>query len=693
MGFSEAVQWWDEWQLRLLVLASLLLQYFLFVAALLRKRRIPPWLRSVTWLAYQGGDAVAIYALAILFNRHEEEELLTHPGSAHLDTLWAPILLLHLGGQDGITAYSIEDNELWGRHFLIAVSQITVAIYVFRKSWWSGDDILLRAAILLFVPGILKCLEKPWALKHASISSIAESSGSSLEKTLRDDGTVCKNVDSLDQFVQAAAAYVRGESHSQTLPGQSGHRVKHEPYHFFVDLNYPYSIRLSNLMYMSKSKRRDDGRAHDRVHAALSKAFDRLYTKHKASFGGLLRAAVVFLTFVGIGLFQKSHRGAYDGADVTVTYILLCCTAVLEFISACFVLGSGLPLPDDQVAQYNLIGYLARNDKHRWLMELARRLRCRDYLDRLWCTAPCEPSRGITQRVHDHVAGGWKDKNYYVHDADTQPQIARTITYRWFNDCRGQWTVKKELSGDNNKTLNLKQSLRRPFDESVLLWHLATDFCYFDHVDTGSEATRRSRVMSNYMAYLLFVKPEMLMPGTRRRLFKAASYELKKLLFNPPQDGKEQAEKKTTGEKKTEKKAPLGSKEELARKIIQKVKSTKDSTKGSGGLVREAWVLAQELMSIDDAKKEKTWRVIEGVWVEMLCFSAARCRGYLHAKSLGKGGEYLSYVWLLLSYMGMETLAERMQRTELPAEGDTGAAVMTEDPTSTTAVESTGDCV
>jgi hypothetical protein len=40
-----------------------------------------------------------------------------------------------------------------------------------------------------------------------------------------------------------------------------------------------------------------------------------------------------------------------------------------------------------------------------------------------------------------------------------------------------------------------------------------------------------------------------------------------------------------------------------------------------------------------------------------------RCRGYLHAKSLGKGGEYLSYIWLLMSYMGMETLAERMQRT------------------------------
>ena len=57
--------------------------------------------------------------------------------------------------------------------------------------------------------------------------------------------------------------------------------------------------------------------------------------------------------------------------------------------------------------------------------------------------------------------------------------------------------------------------------------------------------------------------------------------------------------------------------------------------------------------------------------------AAAAARGYLHAKSLGKGGEYLSYVWLLLSYMGMETMPERMQRPELPAVGDTGALVKT----------------
>jgi hypothetical protein len=35
MGFAEAVQWWEAWQLRILVLSSLFLQFFLFLAGAL----------------------------------------------------------------------------------------------------------------------------------------------------------------------------------------------------------------------------------------------------------------------------------------------------------------------------------------------------------------------------------------------------------------------------------------------------------------------------------------------------------------------------------------------------------------------------------------------------------------------------------------------------------------------------------
>jgi hypothetical protein len=294
------------------------------------------------------------------------------------------------------------------------MSQITVAIYVFRKSWWSGDMILLRAAILLFVPGILKCLEKPWALKNATVTSIMNSSDPRLKRTLEEDDRLKKDIYSQEDYVLAAA-----DSVAKPLELFED-EVADQPYHLLVDLGHPYSIRLRNLQLVAPHTARAD--VHGLVRSSLSKAFDRLYTKCKASFGGLLRAAVVLLTFVDIGLFQRSHLDVYDRADVVVTYVLLCCTAALEFVSACLVLGSGLPKPDDQLSQYNLVGYLARGEKHPWFSALARLLGARLQLDRLWCTAPPEPSLGITRLVYDHVAAGWKDyiwKSLYERDAAT----------------------------------------------------------------------------------------------------------------------------------------------------------------------------------------------------------------------------------------------------------------------------------
>jgi hypothetical protein len=95
----------QENQLRVLVVASLAI-----------------WLRFSIWLAYLGSDAVAIYALATLFNSHRCDT--GSSSRAGVEFLWASIMLVHLGGQDSITAYNIEDNELWRRHVFTAVSQV-----------------------------------------------------------------------------------------------------------------------------------------------------------------------------------------------------------------------------------------------------------------------------------------------------------------------------------------------------------------------------------------------------------------------------------------------------------------------------------------------------------------------------------------------------------------------------------------
>ncbi|CAO2149313.1 unnamed protein product [Urochloa humidicola] len=739
MGISQAVQWWEAWQLRVLVLASLFLQFFLFVAAIARKRRPPPWFRFLTWVAYLGSDALAVYALATLFNRqHERQDEPVAPSSAGLEVLWAPLILLHLGGQDGITAYSIQDNELWRRHFVIAASQIGVAVYVFCRSGWSGDGRLLRAAILLFIPGALKCLEKPLALKNATATSIVNSDDlrmlDAIEEVDDGDGTTLERMGSLKAFVQAAAQGVEKEA-SREKPLYFDVETNSYPYQLFVDLAHPHRIRLKNLQAMV-AKDTGQAEAHARVRAAISRTFNRLYTKHKASYGGLIRAVVVLLTFVVLGLFQKSRRSRYAHADVVVTYVLLCCTAALELVSASVVLCSGLPEPDDSIAQYNLIGCLARSKKkkHRRLRRLARLLGFGHQLDWLGREEHRhQPSRRITELVHNHISRGWTEFKDNSDDRKVAPaastaggggglsmgveskkDVEIVNDYRQFNDCRGQRTLKREglfpaTTGDGRSGKAIVESLSIPFDESVLVWHLATEFCYFHHVDAGGDATRYSRVISNYMAYLLFVRPGMLVPGARRKLFQAVYIELREMLKEKPWESDDEYDE----EKGVKKKKPRAM-DEIARTIIQKVRDPPKKLcacprghRASADLVRKSWHLAEDLMEFGRKKKvdglqeemvngetskgkksepreqakeedERMWGVIQGVWVEMLCFSAGRCRGYLHAKSLSNGGEYLTYVWLLLSYMGMETMAERMQRTtELNADGDPGALVRT----------------
>ncbi|EMS47512.1 hypothetical protein TRIUR3_06764 [Triticum urartu] len=602
MGVSGAVQWWEVSQLRILVLASLVIQYILLVAS-------------------AASDAIAIYALATLFNRHRESHQEDGDGGSNiLEVLWAPILLIHLGGQDGITAYNIEDNELWTRHILTSVSQ---------------------------------------KLK----------------------------IDLLEDFIHKAISPAGANDYLLT-PATP---VDFTPHKLFVDVASPSpDDRIRMLQSFSAL---DDNHAYCKLQHWLSETFQLLYTKEKmfslefvfvgqtnniaharASMSeqivgffssGLVRLFAMYLPFAAVALFHCSHREVYREDDVKVTYVLLCCTAALEG-NAMFLKSlrrgrenrkqTDEPLFADMVSQYNLIGLLVRNKKHSRMMRILGVLGCSAFLQQHWRMKSCYSSFSITMLVLKYVKGGWE---HHIRDVST---------YRKFSDNRGQFTLGCEGCYEE-----LGWSLEGAFDESVLLWHLATDFCYYDtgvsHSHHGLLCTQDScphayacpawcegsghhkraiqcREISNYMMYLLFVNPEMLLAGTRRNLFTSAYSELKGIIIR--------------GDKQTHKEI------ELTQMIIAAVDGggspPPDGTQQQqGGIIRDAWNIAKVLSNLPE---EKMWDVIEGVWVEMLCFSAARCRGYLHAKGLATDVEYLTYVWLLLYYMGMETLAAKLQRAD-----------------------------
>ena len=440
-----------------------------------------------------------------------------------------------------------------------------------------------------------------------------------------------------------------------------------EAYNLFVDLPSPYPLRLSIFKCFWVL-------SHERVEkvcgSVLASAFMYLYTKlnkpdlraltlfcwRQLYDRGWIQILRLWLPWAAIGLFHHSHREAYSGVDVKITYALFCTTAVLEIYSIIFAILVSRDVEkewSEMVAQYNLVGYFARNKNHSNKMWIASKSGCKDFLDQHWSMESCFSSSTFVELVLEYLKAGWKKK---IHDP---------VSYHKFNDNRGQWA----LEGNEDE---LGWSIKGSFDESVVLWHIATDFCFFSR----SPPTRRSssgeqptshkavqcRQMSNYMMYLLFVNPEMLLPGTRRNLFTTAYNDLKYILRDNklmnPQSSSQQVEENALMET-------------LINTMRDRSKKEDPNIGSEENFIDDAWDLAQGLFKLrDDFGDEKMWKAIQGVWVEMLCFSASRCRGYLHAKALGSGGEFLSYVWLLLFYMGMETFTERLQREELPPASD-----------------------
>ena len=137
--FSKTViELWNGWEIRALLLLSLSLQVILIALGSLRKRSTSIWIRFFVWSAYMSADLVATVALGILArNLGGDSGKKNSNPSIPIQLFWTPFLILHLGGPDTITAYSLEDNELWLRHFLGLFVQTGIAFYVFVKSW--GD--------------------------------------------------------------------------------------------------------------------------------------------------------------------------------------------------------------------------------------------------------------------------------------------------------------------------------------------------------------------------------------------------------------------------------------------------------------------------------------------------------------------------------------------------------------------------
>ncbi|EXC33640.1 hypothetical protein L484_013837 [Morus notabilis] len=87
-------------------------------------------------------------------------------------------------------------------------------------------------------------------------------------------------------------------------------------------------------------------------------------------------------------------------------------------------------------------------------------------------------------------------------------------------------------------------------------------------------------------------------------------------------------------------------------KIISvKTKLRASAVKGSSkskSVLFDTCILAKQLQRL-----EKWWEVMDRMWVELLSYAAVNCRSIVHAQQPSKGGELLTFTWLLMNHMGL----------------------------------------
>jgi Domain of unknown function (DUF4220) len=165
---------WSSQEIRMLVLSSLAIQIGLIFLAPLRKRSSNKSLALTLWILYLMADYVATLALGNVLSKQQDNAGSGGGGTipGELTALWAPFLLLHLGGPDTITSYSIEDNELWWRHLLGLVVQVFTAAFAFLQS--PPNPGLWIPTILVFIPGLIKFVERTLALRSGSTDNLKD---------------------------------------------------------------------------------------------------------------------------------------------------------------------------------------------------------------------------------------------------------------------------------------------------------------------------------------------------------------------------------------------------------------------------------------------------------------------------------------------------------------------------------------
>lgn len=609
---AKAVVWqaWNEQDIQVTVVISLIVQLFLLFAGILRRRKIFGFLRFIIWLAYVGADAIAVFAIGLLCKYEEKYKLRSQhsPGELTLPFLWAPFLLLHLGGQDTMTAFSIEDNNLWLRHLLNLVVQVTLTLYVFAKSFDILDSQLLAVAMPIFVAGIIKYGERTWALYTGSRDNLGNRREE--QKQPRDYTSVA----GASAYALNTVLRVRGLLMGRTL-FQLGEKIENELVHDFAK----HGQKQGKLKI---------------VMMELGMMYDLLYTKAmvlQSLTGQIFRCIAEISMVVAFVLFLANRElHAHNRANVAITYTLFVGAMFMEAFSLFMVIVS--PWTKALSKQDIFICWLSCSacSLYNAIVQPTNQQQQQQH---------GEQQQGVQQNQQLSISFSLGQFNLtdYALSKKRRPKLiskvvgAMSLEKKWRNTFHTQHVQDEEMSnyiekllctGEGSQKLELGRELNYvltlPFEHALFRLHIFTDL-YLSSLgnpaaDDCKGPAAECRKLSEYLMFLMAVYPSMLPVSS-------AAQDLEYVFA------------KWVSENHTM------TKPEILNKYA-------------------AQVLGNETYS-GSPFESASLGMIKEVWARLLIYAAGKCPVELHARQLGSGPELLTAVWLLMVHHGAGDVGKR----------------------------------
>ncbi|KAL3752849.1 hypothetical protein ACJRO7_000277 [Eucalyptus globulus] len=687
MGLSSIGDLWNEWNIRGFVILSLSLQTFLILFAPLRKKTTNHLLHFLLWLSYLMADWVAAFGIGLVSHSQGNSPTRSAEVDRALQALWASFLLLHLGGPDTITAFSLEDNSLWRRHLLNFIFQVIAAIYVFVQIFPS-NKLLIIPTILVFLAGFIKSAERTLALYFSSLSRLRE----------RMDPSRQSNIDQLEEFV-----YGLENERNKYSDGKEAYLAEHILVKYAYGFFHISKVFLADLIFKQR-QRRISGIFFHQVSAVdalrvisieLQFMYEMLHTKAltiRSKWSYIFRFISFTNVVVAFFMFNHLKKHLLRKLDVKITYSLLFGGIVLDVIALFMLISSDWAIArifwwEPRSSQPNSVFH-----------KLKSAISTTDHLRKPRFT-PCEvePNASVAYEMLDtplifrrwsesisacnilslslkesprkiYKRGrGWgiialsKISSYSLKIVDfillVEEAIAKACArdekiqkisntrfvsknpfvkelwvfifdelkykFKGLNDieevkemfeARGDLFLKRRLEGIDCHNL-LRYITKLNYDDSIIMCHIATEIWYNKEKEVRDNKREFSKILSDYMLYLLLNQSNVMsaVAGVAQTTLGGMLQELEALSENRAINL-----------------------ETLCMKLFENA--------NSGSII----YFAKEMEKLEERK----WEVISGVWVEMLSYAAVHVKGEAHVRVLSKGGELLTFVWLLMVHFG-----------------------------------------